>query len=189
MRTRTGISFMIKCPNFLLIAGTGRNSGKTTMACSIIKKVVVDFPVTGLKISPHFHGGTESLKPLVGNDNFNLYKETSVKSEKDSSKMLQAGASEVFYIETTDGHIKNAFETFTKFIEPNIPVVCESPALRNYIVPGLFFIMDNINNINKKESIYKWKDKTDGFFNLANDKGKERLIKKIQFNIDGWHLT
>jgi len=175
-------------PNTLLIAGTGRNSGKTTLACAIIQKASENILVTGLKISPHFHGGTESLKLLVGNDNFNLYEETSAESVKDSSKMLQAGASKVFYIETTDSYIKDAFIAFTKFIEPNTPVVCESPALRNYIIPGIFFIMDNINNINKKENVYKWKKVADGIFNTTNEKKKEKLIKKIQFKEGGWFI-
>ena len=159
------------------------------MACTIIKKASEDLLVTGLKISPHFHGGTESLKLLVGNANFNLYEETSTISDKDSSKMLQAGASKVFYIETTDGYIKDAFDAFTKFIEPNTPVICESPSLRNYIEPGLFFIMDNINNIDKKETILQWKDSADGFFNSVHDKEKENLIEKIQFIGNKWILN
>ncbi len=103
---------MIKFPNLLLIAGTGRNSGKTTFACSTIKKVSEIIKVTALKISPHFHGGTESLKMLVGNENFNLYEETSATSDKDSSKMLQAGAVKVYYIETSDSFISEAFDAF-----------------------------------------------------------------------------
>jgi len=180
---------MIKFPNLLLVAGTGRNSGKTTFACSIIEKNSKDIPVTGLKISPHFHGGTDSLKLLVGNENFNLYEEISADSSKDSSKMLQAGALKVFYIETTDSHISHAFDAFVKHIEPGSPVICESPALRNIIDPGLFFILDNIDSIDKKESILNWKNEANGFFNMQNENSKKEIIDMIQFNEGNWNIT
>jgi len=180
---------MIKFPNLLLVAGTGRNSGKTTFACSIINKFSKKIKVTGLKISPHFHGGTDSLKLLVGNGGFNLYEESSAVSNKDSSKMLQAGAVKVFYIETTDTQISQAFETFVKHIEPGSPVICESPALRNFIDPGLFFILDNIDNIDKKESILKWRNESTGFFNLQNENSKKEIIDRIQFNKGKWYIT
>ncbi len=65
-----------------------------------------------------------------------------------------------------------------KCIEPNTLIVCESPALRNYIDPGLFFILDNIDNIDKKESILKWKNKADGFFNLQHEEIKRNIIEQ-----------
>ena len=42
-------------PNILTIAGTGRNVGKTTLACSIIKKMALNARITAIKITPHFH--------------------------------------------------------------------------------------------------------------------------------------
>ena len=40
--------------NFLLVAGNGRNVGKTFLACEIIKQLSQKNEVTGVKISPHF---------------------------------------------------------------------------------------------------------------------------------------
>ena len=155
--------------NLLLIAGTGRNTGKTTLSCKIINRFSTDNCITGLKISPHFHGGTESLRTIVRNDNFNIYEETSSSSGKDSSLMLKAGAAKVFYIEVLDEYLEEAFDAFTKIAPPSCPIVCESPALRNYIIPGVFFIVDNTANKNKKTEILRWKASADKWIDTGTE--------------------
>jgi len=155
--------------NLLIIAGTGRNTGKTTLACSIIKKFSQNNQVVGLKISPHFHGGTDSLNTIIADDNFNIYEETSITSRKDSSLMLKAGAAKVFYIEVLDEYLKTAFEQFMNIIPEKHPIICESPALRNYIQPGTFFIVDNENNKNKKAKILKWKKAADKWIDIGKE--------------------
>jgi len=162
--------------NLLLIAGTGRNTGKTTLACSIINKFSSDVQIAGLKISPHFHGGTKSLKEIVANENFNIYQETSLTSGKDSSLMLKAGATKVYYIEVLDEHLKTAFDEFLKIPQPKTPIVCESPALINYVKPAVFFIVDNENNKKKKEEIFQQKAIADKWI----DTGKEDILEVIK---------
>jgi len=154
---------IIEIPSLLLIAGTGRNTGKTLLASSIIKKFSNDLKITGLKISPHFHNGTKSLQPLYKNNNFNIYRETSHSSSKDSSRMLKAGACQVFYIECHDEYLKKAFEKFLKITDAQVPVICESPALRKYVKPGIFFIVDSKSNINKKQGVLDLKNHADFF--------------------------
>ncbi len=163
-------------PNLLLIAGTGRNTGKTTLACSIINKFSCDFPIIGLKISPHFHGGTDSLKAIVTDENFNIYEETSALAGKDSAVMLKAGATKVFYIEVLDEYLETAFEQFMNILPEKHPIICESPALRNYIQPGAFFIVDNENNKNKKKEIMKKKNIADKWI----DTGIEDILEIIE---------
>ena len=148
-------------PNLLLIAGTGRNTGKTTLARSIIEKFSSGNPIIGLKISPHFHGGTKSLKAIIANTEFNIYEETSSTSGKDSSLMLKAGAARVYYIEVLDAHLKTAFGEFLNILPSQSTIVCESPALINYVRPGVFFIVDNADNKNKKEEIIQRKNRAD----------------------------
>ena len=48
--------------NWIIIAGNGRNTGKTTLACQIIS-ANKGYGVTGIKISPHHHTlrGTEEI--------------------------------------------------------------------------------------------------------------------------------
>ncbi|MBK8884338.1 MAG: hypothetical protein IPN67_18855 [Bacteroidales bacterium] len=54
---------MITIPNLLLIAGTGTKSGKTTMACKIIRQFS-ELKITAIKITPHFHETTPGLLPV-----------------------------------------------------------------------------------------------------------------------------
>lgn len=178
---------MYKISNLLLIAGTGRNTGKTTLACSIINKFSSDFQIIGLKISPHFHGGTESLKLLSGNKFFNIYEEISANTGKDSSKMLKAGAYKVYYIETNDEHLLPAFLKFKKITPPGYPIVCESPALRNYINPDIFIIVDSESTKNKKTKILKWKNDADLF--IKTDKEDIfNIVEKLILYKSGWKM-
>ena len=178
---------MKNIPNLLLIAGTGRNTGKTTLACSIIKKFSPDFQVIGLKISPHFHGRTDSLKAIVTDDNFNIYEETSKSTGKDSSLMLKAGAIKVFYIEVLDEYLKTAFEQFMSILPESYLLVCESPALRKYIQPGVFFIVDSERNKNKKKEILEFREKAEMWIDTDNDNIQD-IINKIKSINSSWHF-
>lgn len=174
-------------PHLLLIAGTGRNTGKTLLASSIIEKFSKNFKITGLKISPHFHSGTESLELLYQNTNFNIYQETSLTSTKDSSRMLNAGADQVFYIECYDEYMKKAFEKFLQIVEISCPIVCESPALRKYINPGFFIIVDSQSNQNKKQEVLDIRQKADLF--VETDKQDlNTIIDQIEYDNNDWLL-
>lgn len=179
-----GDSKLLHFKNLLLIAGTGRNTGKTTLACEIINKFTHQVNITGVKISPHFHGGTKSLKVIYLSDRFNIYEEIDLLSTKDSSKMLVAGASRVYYLEVCDEDLQEAFNELIKYLPKDSAVVCESPALRKIINPGLFFIMDNINQQNKKDEILKWKSQAD-FFVETDKTDLKTILKKIQYS-NGW---
>ena len=86
----------IQIPHLLLIAGNGRNVGKTTLACKIIARFAGETEVTGLKITPHFHPVNED-DVVIQTNNFLIINETQI-SSKDSSLMLQAGAKQVFFV-------------------------------------------------------------------------------------------
>jgi len=84
-------------PQLLIISGTGRNTGKTTLACDIISYFSNQIEITGVKISPHFHKHGKHIESLFESELFNLYWEITENSEKDTSRMLKTGAAKVFY--------------------------------------------------------------------------------------------
>jgi hypothetical protein len=131
---------MINYPEMLLIAGTNRNVGKTTFACKIINDTAIYSPVTAIKITPHFHKLTEKQQIIYKSEQMVISFETDKYSHKDSSKMLQAGAENVFYIQCSDSEIQNVFKIIKPLIPTNHAVVCESGAAFNYIKPGLFIL-------------------------------------------------
>ncbi|MBN2175000.1 MAG: hypothetical protein JW731_12775 [Bacteroidales bacterium] len=175
--------------NLLLIAGTGRNSGKTAIACAIIDKFSTRYSITGIKISPHFHEKTNVLKIVQKDQNFNIYLETSKKTGKDTSKMLNAGAGKVFYVEGTDEHLQEAFYSLVKLIPENGPVVCESPALRRIVTPGMFIITDHEKVSSKKQDVIRMKNFADFYFDFQKD-SLEKLFSAIDFKSNTWvHVT
>ena len=141
-------------PNLLIIAGTGNKSGKTTLACKIIEQFSDRF-VAAVKITPHFHETTAGLTLLNSGQGYSIYEETNAETPKDTSRMLRAGASVVFFAKVTDNTLLQAFTEILDHIPPDSPIICESPGLRQYVEPGLFVIMissdqnnqKNINNI------------------------------------------
>ena len=127
-------------PNLLLIAGTGNKSGKTSMACRLTGQFRY-LKIVSVKITPHFHETTPGLALITEKPGHSIYEETNPDTSKDTSRMLKAGASRVFFAKVTDNTVMRAFEDILGYIPSGTPVICESPALRNYIEPGLFIIM------------------------------------------------
>ena len=174
-------------PNILLIAGTGRNSGKTTLACKIIEEFSKSSNIAALKISPHFHKQGETMEIIDKTQDYSIYIENNKKSGKDSSLMLNAGASPVYYIEVLDYSLLNSFESLMDKIPSNTPVVCESPALRKFISPGVFFIVDHPQTLNKKGEVLQWRKEADRFINSATDH-LEPILEGVQLKSNKWHF-
>ena len=138
-------------PNLLLIAGTGTKSGKTSLACRIIEQFP-DLMITAIKISPHFHETTPGLISKSEKIGYSIYEETNRKTEKDTSRMLRSGAKRVFFAKVWDDQLLTVFNEIMEYIPVNLPIICESPALRNFIEPGVFIIMTS-NVVNKEMNI------------------------------------
>ena len=140
------------CRNLFLIAGNGRKSGKTTLACLLIRQFS-SMPVAGIKISSHVHGKTpDSLKLIIRRENYSVYEETDRSSAKDSSRMLAAGASRVFYINQGGEFAGEAFSEAAGMLDQGIPIVCESPSLIRDIEPGVFVIMINEDSSSPRDT-------------------------------------
>lgn len=131
----------IVSPQLLLIAGTGRNTGKTTLACHIIRKFSAIQPIIAIKITPHFHKDSQSGKILINSADLFIAEETNPATEKDSSRMLAAGAQMVYFVITGDEHLVEAYNEIYKRIPANALIICESGGLRQKLVPGIFFMM------------------------------------------------
>jgi hypothetical protein len=137
-------------PNLLLIAGTGTKAGKTTVACRIIEQLS-ELQITAVKITPHFHDTTQGLILLEEGDGYAVYEETDSSASKDTSRMLKAGAVKVYFAKVWDNKLPDVFERILKLIPDNVPIVCESPALRYFTEPGVFIIV-------RSDTVVKHKD-------------------------------
>ncbi|QIA07822.1 molybdopterin-guanine dinucleotide biosynthesis protein MobB [Draconibacterium halophilum] len=137
----------IDYPNLLLIAGNGRNVGKTYFACRIIESLSKQTPITGLKITSHIHEHN-SEDVLQKDKHYVILQEKQITS-KDSSLMLQAGAKQVFFVMAAPEYLIEAFEKLSAYL-PETPIVCESGGLHEIINPGLFFFVQSPGNMVKK---------------------------------------
>lgn len=157
--------------NLLIIAGTGTKSGKTTFACKLIEQIN-NPDLVAIKITPHFHETTPGLLPFYIGEGYSIYKEENRNSDKDTSRMLRSGASEVYFAKVSDKTLLPAFNRIFDALPVNSPIVCESPALRYFIDPGLFVIMSS-------ESVVKNKD-VSNLLNLPHLKYKVEELESIQ---------
>jgi hypothetical protein len=172
--------------NLLMIAGTGRNVGKTMLACKLIGQFSHQ-DVVGIKVSPHFHQQAEGQKILVQRPDFMIIEETSASTSKDSSRMLQAGASKVYYIQTHDRIIGEPFRIILSMLPENQPVICESGALLAYAKPALFFLVYKNGGVQTKpglDSIDYDHDQKIAF----DGEGFDFNFEKIRFEDHSWVL-
>jgi hypothetical protein len=165
-------------PNLLLIAGTGTKSGKTTLACKIIEQFS-HLNVTAIKITPHFHETTPGLKAINEEEGFAIYEETNRESSKDTSRMLRAGASKVYYAKVLDDRLLFVFSRIMELIPEGTPVICESPALRYYTDPGAFLIISSTTT-NKYKDISKLQTLPHVMFKLEELEGMEVIPVKFE---------
>lgn len=151
---------MIEWKNMLLVAGTGRNVGKTTFVCNVIKHISHNQPIMAIKISPHLHDEDCShCKVIFKCKDLIITEETSINNKKDSSKMLAAGAQKVYYIQCDTSTIKESIRVLKEIIPDSVALVCESAALREKVNPGYFVLMSGKEAIVKNKHLLPFANK------------------------------
>jgi hypothetical protein len=138
----------IKAPRLILIGSSGRNSGKTTLAAALIRRLH-GRRITGLKITSVEKQG--SLCPRGGEGcgacsldrPFVLWEETQKDSGKDTATLLAAGAEKVFWLRCLKASLGEAFIEFQKMIDGDAIIICESNSLRLYVEPAIFIMLHN----------------------------------------------
>jgi hypothetical protein len=175
-------------PHMLLLAGTGRDSGKTLFGCRILSHLGARHTIYSLKITPHFHKGIRSGKVFRDERDFFISEELSPGSGKDSKRFIEAGAKRSFFMIAHDENLGDALEALFSEVSDHVFWVCESGGARQWIVPGLFMIISE----SKKE---EWKPGSVSNSSLADRQimrdGNEFdfPIENIQIGEQGWILT
>ena len=90
---------MLKIPAMIMVGAGDRNAGKTEFACSLIRKFSSQHDIVGIKVTTieHAHGnchrGSEGCGVCTALEgNFCISEETDSQSDKDTCRMLAAGA-------------------------------------------------------------------------------------------------
>lgn len=122
----------------LIIGGTGRNVGKTEFVCRLIAQIALDHSVYALKVSSIFpdeemyHGSHKENE-----ERRQLFEETRSSTEKDTSRMLRAGATKVFYLQGSDSEVGSGYKEFLEKVPEKTAIVCESNSLGQFVRPAL----------------------------------------------------
>ena len=140
-------------PNILLISGSGRNTGKTILACNIIRKWKEDEHIIAIKISAHHHDAATPLNLLHAGKGFTVWEENT-KTHKDSGRFLDAGAAKVYYIEASDDKFLDAFRFVFNLHGKGSLIICESGALVKFIEPGVMLFIQRKDELIDTEKEY-----------------------------------
>jgi len=155
--------------NMIIVAGGGRNTGKTTLAEKLINRFSKSHKVLALKISPHFHHSPE-------NERFNLMEETAL-TKKDSSRLLQAGAYKSLYAECEDDGLVQLLDRLKlEFDEAQI-IIAETAGLANFVRPGILIYCESHDELQKNQWLRDIADITLGY-DMAD---KERFHEMVSF--------
>lgn len=126
-------------PNILLLSGTGRNVGKTTFVCQLLR-YFSKIDIVTVKVSPHWHTTQQGEKILFEDQRLMLMRENNIESYKDTSRMLRCGAKEVFYLQYTDEKaLMQAFYTLMGMKLEQTPLIIETAVLAKYINAAAHF--------------------------------------------------
>ena len=146
---------LLQVPQMVMIGSFGRNSGKTTLACGLIRQWHGRWPIYGLKVvsidraDGHCHRGTEGCGICTSlAADFELVEESGPQTDKDTSQMLAAGADKVFLLKSLKTALPRAVRAFMRQVPENALIICESNTLRKHVWPGVFlFVARSISEI------------------------------------------
>jgi len=90
-------------PNLLIIGSTGRNTGKTEFACSVIRTHSSQNEIIGVKVIPVDKNERTCHRPQEGcglcdslTGDYKIIEEQTIDSSKDTSRKLKAGAKKAY---------------------------------------------------------------------------------------------
>lgn len=140
-------------PRLLLIGSGGRNSGKTFLACRVIEGFSKSIPLVGVKVtavSETIDGGELAVCPRGGagcgacsslTGDYDIIGETRTDCSKDTSRLLAAGCSAVYWLRARTHALGAAFDALLSRIGGEVFMVCESNSLRKHVRPGVFLVV------------------------------------------------
>jgi hypothetical protein len=132
-------------PEMLMIGATGRNAGKTELACQVIRSHAARVPIAALKVTtvaradgscPHGGEGCGTCSSL--GEPWCVTRELDAGSGKDTSRLLRSGAREAWWLRVREEALADAAADLLSHVPAGWASVCESNRLRRVVEPGLF---------------------------------------------------
>jgi len=171
-------------PNLLVVCGSGRKVGKTTVVKKLIKHFKENnnsgnFKIAAIKVSPHFHQDKQPQNIIMHDVNCNVYIENEI-NEKDSSLFFQAGANPVYYVETKDNNLSKAFYFIINHISDERLIICESGIIGRIFKPGiLIYLESTIKKVENNDKVTN-KNLADIIIQINENNLQAEILKAIQ---------
>jgi molybdopterin-guanine dinucleotide biosynthesis protein A len=143
---------MFKLDGMLMIGSAGSNVGKTELACTLLRKFSKTSDIIGIKVTtikdkdgqcPRGGEGCGVCSSLEGV--YCITEELNSTSDKDTARLLSAGASRVFWLRVLRDHLLEGATALLDVIGPDAVSICESNSLRQVVEPGIFLMARNRN--------------------------------------------
>jgi len=179
---------MFKLDGMLMIGSAGTNVGKTELACTLLRKFSKTIDIIGIKVTtikdkdgqcPRGGEGCGVCSSLEGV--YCITEELNSTSDKDTARLLAAGASRVFWLRVLKEHLQEGITALLDIIGPDAVSICESNSLRQVVEPGLFLMASPVRgSIGRKKYITEKEKISNGARNrnLKVWKSSARQVKK-----------
>jgi molybdopterin-guanine dinucleotide biosynthesis protein A len=139
---------VVKLEKMLIIGSAGSNVGKTELACALIERLSRTNEIIGIKVTTikakdgQCPRGGEGCGVCVSLDgNFVITEESNRDSDKDTARLLRAGAARVLWLRVVAGHLKQGLDRLLEVMGADAISICESNSLRQVVEPGLFIMV------------------------------------------------
>jgi len=142
-----------------MVGAIGRGIGKTKFVCSLIRRFGSQCNIIGIKVTavekadgscPRGGSGCGVCSSLQGH--YYITEELDKHTNKDTCRMLTAGASRVFWLRVLKKHLEEGINALLDIIGDDAVSVCESNSLRRVVEPGLFIVIKSCGAKNSKVS-------------------------------------
>lgn len=137
-------------PTMILVGSTARHIGKTELSSRLIEALRSRGKVIGVKVTtirdrretcPRGGDGCGVCSSVSGD--FEVQEETDPNGDKDTSRLLRAGAARVFWLKVMRDALAEGFEALAARLDRDAVIVAESNSLRHVVRPGLFLMVED----------------------------------------------
>ena len=148
----------------IVIGGHSRNVGKTSVVAGIIA-ALPHYRWTALKITQYGHGicskDGETCHCATDDHNWAVSEEKDLTGTTDTSRFLQAGAAQVYWVRTQQGKLAEAMPTIRRKLAAAPNTIIESNSVIKFVRPDLYLTVLDPANADFKASAQEFIDRAD----------------------------
>lgn len=148
----------------IVVGGHSRSVGKTSVVAGLIS-ALREHEWTCAKVTQYGHGicsaNGEACDCATGDHSWAISEERDHSGDSDTSRFLAAGARQVFWVRTEQGHLAEAMPSFRKRLEGARNVIIESNSILKFVRPDLYLTVLDPSTADFKNSAREFLDRAD----------------------------